>query len=245
MSPSYAFGDGPDGRPLIHIRDTALPCAGVALRLRAVIDCTPSQARMPPVTIDFLTKNLMPALKQPWSAAAARFTCDAGEFILTIQMRRVEAMVAAAGLPPACAPSVDGFLRLSLSSAANSFYKAVAVTVEAGDPGSILAAGGDDEPPPESEDEAVPPAGDCAICYEGYLDGGGAAAVRRLACGHAFHRGCIDSWTAMNRSCPCCRAPVPRGGELEVPTWDVVSGSYLSMWAVANPVVILPNPCYY
>ncbi|CAN6252293.1 unnamed protein product [Urochloa humidicola] len=160
MSPRYSFGDGRDGVSRICIWDTALPCPGVALRLRTVIDCTPSAARMPPVTIDFL-KNI-PALPQQRRGVATairvvtgRFTCDAGDFVLINQIWRVELMLAAAGLPLACAPSVNGFLQLSAASAANTFYKAVAVTVEAGDPVSILAAAGGDEP--EDERRCRPP----------------------------------------------------------------------------------------
>ncbi|CAL4968281.1 unnamed protein product [Urochloa decumbens] len=223
MSPRYAFSDGRDGAALIRIADTAQPCPGLALRLRTVIDCTPGAARMPPVTIDFLKTN--PPAPQPHQrrVVTARFTCDAGDFVLIRQTRRIQAMVSAAGLLPACAPSVDGFLRLCCASAAHSFYKAVAVTVEAGDPGSILAGGGDE--PPEDEGD-MRTAGECAVCYEEYLVGG-VVAVGLLVCGHAFHRGCIDRWTAVKRLCPSCRAPVPWGGE--VPTWDVVSGSYLSL----------------
>ncbi|CAN6245096.1 unnamed protein product [Urochloa humidicola] len=206
-----------------------MPCPGVALRLHAVIDCTPSAARMPPFTIDFLKKNLPAPPRWACARAAAtkqvvvtgRFTGDAGDFVLINQIRRVEQMVATAGLPAACAPSVNDFLQFSAATAANSFYKSVAVTVEADDPDSIFASGGD---LPEDECEG----GVCAICYEEYLVGGAAsAAVRQLACGHEFHRECIDRWTAVNRSCPCCRAPVPEGGEL--PSWDVVTGSYQNL----------------
>ncbi|CAN6245095.1 unnamed protein product [Urochloa humidicola] len=122
-------------------------------------------------------------------------------------------MVVAAGLPPQCAPFVNGFLYVSASRAANSLYKTVVVTVEAGDHGSILAAAGDEREGDEEEEE-VPPgadAGECAICYGEYLVSG--AATVGLACGHAFHRSCIDRWTAVKLTCPYCRAPVPSGGQ--------------------------------
>ncbi|KAF8677846.1 hypothetical protein HU200_046438 [Digitaria exilis] len=115
-------------------------------------------------------------------------------------------MVAAAGLPLECAPSVKCFVRKAASNATNSFYKAVGVTVEAGSPGSIVVE--DDEGEGE-EVEEVPPgadAGECAICYAEYLVGG--ATSVSLPCGHTFHRRCIDRWTSVKRSCPYCRGPV-------------------------------------
>lgn len=163
---------------------------------------------MPPVTIDFLNKNLpqqseaeAPA-PAPASAVAAQevtgsFTCNSGDFVLFSQLQRVEEMVAAAGLPRECALSVEQFFNLSASHATNS-YKAMAITVEAGAPGSILV----DEY--EYEDEEVPPGavvGECAICYKEYLVGG--ATSVKLPCGHTFHHKCLDRWTAVNRTCPC------------------------------------------
>ncbi|CAO2039622.1 unnamed protein product [Urochloa humidicola] len=177
MPPRYAYGVS-----RIRIWDTALPCPGVALRLHTVIDCTPSAARMSPVTIDFL-KKLLPSPQQRRGAAAAtnrvvtgRFTCDAGDFVLINQIRRVELMVAAAGLPPACATSVNAFLQLSAATAANSFYKAVAVTVEAGDPDSIFASGGD---LPEDEGEPARAACRPAACAPSATRSTWSAAPRR------------------------------------------------------------------
>ncbi|KAF8693756.1 hypothetical protein HU200_039178 [Digitaria exilis] len=115
-------------------------------------------------------------------------------------------MVAAAGLPLECAPSVKCFVRKAASNATNAYYKAVGVTVEAGSPGSIVA---DDDEGEGEELEEVPPgadAGECAICYAEYLVGGATSAS--LPCGHTFHRRCIDRWTSVKRSCPYCRGPV-------------------------------------
>ncbi|PUZ76520.1 hypothetical protein GQ55_1G297700 [Panicum hallii var. hallii] len=198
MSPRYAHVDGPDGGYSQCISDVALPCPGVALRLNTVIDCRPGEDRMPPVTIDFV-KSLPPAAQ-----LAGRFECDSGDFILFSQLRRVADMVAAAGLPPECAPSVHDFVRLSARSATNTFFRAVAISVEACAPGSIAAdehEGGGGEVPDGA------PTGECAICYAEYVVGAATSVIP--PCGHTFHRSCLDRWTSVKRSCPFCRAPVP------------------------------------
>ncbi|AQK53538.1 Putative RING zinc finger domain superfamily protein [Zea mays] len=215
---TYTYGDGPGGSSCLRIGLTALPCSGVALRLSAVIDCTPGKDRMPPVTVDFL-KNLPLQQREAEAPAAVaaqvttgRFTCSSGDFLLVSQIQRVEAMVAAAGLPRECALSVEEFFRLSASNAVNTFYKAMAITVEAGALGSIVV----DEH--QHEHEELPPGavvGECAICYNEYLVGG--ATSVKLLCGHTFHRRCMDRWTAVNRTCPYCRAPVP---EEKQDCWD-------------------------
>eukprot|EP00267_Zea_mays_P041864 XP_020393798.1 uncharacterized protein LOC109939842 [Zea mays] len=208
MRPRYTYAHGPDGSYSLNIQLTALPCPGMALHLNTVIDCTPGNAwldRIPPITIDFLNK--LPQQSEaptPASAVAAqltrRFTCSTGDFVR--QLQRVEPMVTAAGLPLECVPSVEEFIHLSVSS--NSFYKAVAITVEAG-------ASVDDE------DEELPPGavvGECAICYKEYLVDGPTSV--KLACNHTFHRRCLDRWTAVYPTCPYCRAPVP----VEQDYWD-------------------------
>jgi len=214
MAPCYTYGKGPGGNSCLSIGLTALPCPGVALRLNTVIDCTPGKDRMPPVTIDFL-KNLpqQSEAEAPASAVAnaqqvtGRFTCNSGDFVLFSQLQRVEEMVATAGLPRECAPSVEEFFNLSASHATNSFYKAMTITVEAGAPGSIVV----DEYEDEKEEELPPGAdvGECAICYKEYLVGGATSVKLPCSHTHTFHRKCLDRWTAVNRTCPCCRAPVP------------------------------------
>ncbi|RLM78060.1 putative RING zinc finger domain superfamily protein [Panicum miliaceum] len=196
MSPRYAHVDGPDGgySRCISISDIALPCPGVALRLNTIIDCRPGADRMPPVTIDFV-KSMPPAAQ-----LAGRFECDSGDFILFSQLRRVAEMVAAAGLPPECAPSVNDFRHQHLLQGGGD------LSVEACAPGSLAA----DEAEAEGEGEEVPPGavtGECAICYAEYVVG--AATSVTPPCGHTFHRRCLDRWTSVRQSCPYCRAPVP------------------------------------
>ena len=93
----------------------------------------------------------------------------------------------------------------------------MAITVEAGAPGSIVV----DEDEDEDEDEEVLPGavvGECAICYKEYLVGGATSVKLPCSHTHTFHRKCLDRWTAVNRTCPCFRAPVPEEQEY----WDEV-----------------------
>ena len=47
---------------------------------------------------------------------------------------------------------------------------------------------------------------ECSICYEG-----GEAWVLQT-CGHSFHKACLSHWRELHhRSCPMCRAALPRG----------------------------------
>ena len=45
-------------------------------------------------------------------------------------------------------------------------------------------------------------ANECSICL------GRHGALRRLSCGHAFHRGCIRRWLRRGSGCPLCRDPL-------------------------------------
>lgn len=55
---------------------------------------------------------------------------------------------------------------------------------------------------------AVDDSGDasCAVCLAEFRDGETLRLLPR--CGHAFHRGCIDTWLRAHVNCPLCRAPV-------------------------------------
>ncbi|GER43879.1 RING/U-box superfamily protein [Striga asiatica] len=47
---------------------------------------------------------------------------------------------------------------------------------------------------------------DCVVCLNQICDGDH---VRRLRCGHVFHKDCLDGWlNQINLSCPLCRAPL-------------------------------------
>jgi hypothetical protein len=148
------------------------------------------------ITIDILKSQDNPVVTARAAAArlVGRFTCNTGDFVLISQLHQVAAMVADVGLPPECVLIVNSFLFRSAASAANSFYKAMEVTVEAGDPGSILLGvddGGSQAPVPPG-----PEAGE---------------SVTTTPCSHRFHRSYLDRWTAVNRSCPNCRGSVPSG----------------------------------
>ncbi|GJM84641.1 hypothetical protein PR202_ga00330 [Eleusine coracana subsp. coracana] len=52
----------------------------------------------------------------------------------------------------------------------------------------------------------------CVVCISTCCDG---EEVRRLPCGHAFHRDCVDRWLARcRRTCPLCRFYVGGGGSV-------------------------------
>eukprot|EP00930_Biecheleria_cincta_P096055 TRINITY_DN87931_c0_g1_i1.p1 TRINITY_DN87931_c0_g1~~TRINITY_DN87931_c0_g1_i1.p1 ORF type:complete len:479 (-),score=52.98 TRINITY_DN87931_c0_g1_i1:291-1727(-) len=42
----------------------------------------------------------------------------------------------------------------------------------------------------------------CAICLDDFQEG---VELRRLWCGHSFHRVCVDTWLTDNDECPVCR----------------------------------------
>lgn len=46
----------------------------------------------------------------------------------------------------------------------------------------------------------------CAMCLEEMW------LPRILACGHAFHAGCLRAWQSYGGTCPLCRAPVEERG---------------------------------
>ncbi|PAN43361.1 hypothetical protein PAHAL_8G230800 [Panicum hallii] len=52
--------------------------------------------------------------------------------------------------------------------------------------------------------------GSCAVCLAEFRDGETLRLLPR--CGHAFHRGCIDTWLRAHVNCPLCRAPVQVAG---------------------------------
>ncbi len=47
----------------------------------------------------------------------------------------------------------------------------------------------------------------CMVCLMDFEDG---EEVRRLPCGHRFHRGCVDEWLTRSVECPICKTNVDR-----------------------------------
>ena len=51
---------------------------------------------------------------------------------------------------------------------------------------------------------------DCAVCARAlHNDDGKLLVLRRLPCGHVFHRECVNAWLARRAVCPLCRAALP------------------------------------
>ena len=46
---------------------------------------------------------------------------------------------------------------------------------------------------------------DCTVCLEQL---GLGAEMRRLPCGHAYHRRCVDKWLIRRRKCPLCKLDI-------------------------------------
>merc|ERR1712061_907763 len=47
---------------------------------------------------------------------------------------------------------------------------------------------------------------DCSICFSSYVEGD---SIRKLHCGHHFHRDCVDPWLLGKQcSCPVCLCEV-------------------------------------
>jgi len=45
---------------------------------------------------------------------------------------------------------------------------------------------------------------ECAICMEQMTPN----SSMKLACGHFFHKHCLERWADINESCPMCRTPI-------------------------------------
>lgn len=50
-----------------------------------------------------------------------------------------------------------------------------------------------------------PAEGECVICVEDFVEGD---EVRRLPCGHIYHRECVDVWLLRSRACCLCKRPI-------------------------------------
>ena len=60
---------------------------------------------------------------------------------------------------------------------------------------------GRDFDPDRGHPLCVKPVDPCAICLQPLHK----EAPTQLACGHSFHRRCVDRWLATNPTCPMCR----------------------------------------
>lgn len=73
-----------------------------------------------------------------------------------------------------------------------------------------------DESPASSASPPSPQPDVCPICRDTLVDPH--TAILTLACGHAFHRTCLDTWLRRATTCPCCRRHVvyvSGGGETQ------------------------------
>jgi len=68
---------------------------------------------------------------------------------------------------------------------------------------------GSTEPMPRA-DSTLSEQATCSICLDDLAAGG---AVKTRACGHAFHRQCLQGWLNVNRSCPVCRFDLADGSK--------------------------------
>lgn len=89
---------------------------------------------------------------------------------------------------------------------ANSMARGATPTVDAA---GVVADDGGADAANDAGVDAVE-GGLCVIC----LDGHGADPTV-LACSHAYHPGCIDSWLTVRASCPLCAAEVTAGPSLQ------------------------------
>lgn len=70
------------------------------------------------------------------------------------------------------------------------------------------------------------PGASCAVCLSEYECGD---CLRRLPCGHYFHRQCADKWLRRSKKCPLCIQPID-----EVPTRPSRSSSVIRRGAVIS-----------
>ena len=45
----------------------------------------------------------------------------------------------------------------------------------------------------------------CTICQFDFDDG---EIMRKLSCGHLYHKGCVDDWLMKDKKCPVCKIEV-------------------------------------
>ena len=63
---------------------------------------------------------------------------------------------------------------------------------------------------PDARSSAETPT--CAVCM---CDAEAGDTLRRLPCGHEFHKTCVDRWLAGHRTCPMCKSDVVEGRRAE------------------------------
>lgn len=72
----------------------------------------------------------------------------------------------------------------------------------------------------ESQDEQ-----ECAVCLSNFEDGD---TLRRLPCGHHYHKDCIDDWLLRRKVCPLCLCDIHQEGSQAQTTQ--VDGGHCHCW---------------
>mmetsp|Transcript_108059 Transcript_108059/g.312241 ORF Transcript_108059/g.312241 Transcript_108059/m.312241 type:complete len:341 (-) Transcript_108059:39-1061(-) len=62
----------------------------------------------------------------------------------------------------------------------------------------------------------------CPVCIADFDDGGGKPIAKVKACGHVFHKQCLQGWLKVAKTCPLCRIDLTQGAATGSPNADVV-----------------------
>lgn len=85
----------------------------------------------------------------------------------------------------------------------------------------------------------------CAICIEGFAED---QIIKKLECGHIFHRCCLKNWLCKSSVCPLCRHDLKKWyfyiSFIFIPLtpFHILSVMILSSFLIAlNSISVLPN----